>query len=1081
VARTTPRVSNGVLVDPVGAPGRTVGVGSEAWRRWLDDARTTTFRFVHHAGSFTARKEQRQRGSSYWYAYRTRGGRLHKSYLGRPEDLTLPRLMEVAARLAGGPPEPIDEPAATRGDESLPRPPTPALGTELPPDTGPPPDALLTTKLYMPPARPNWVRRPRLTDRLSAGLRGPLTLIVAPAGFGKTTLLGDWRAASPEGGHDNAARWPLAWLALDAGDNDLARFLRYVIAALRPLHAGLGASVLASLRSPQPPPVEILLTPLLNDLMTLPSDVILVLDDYHVVEAPAIHQAVAFLLDHLPPRVHLVLATRANPPLPLARLRARGGLTELRAADLRFTADEAAAFLTSAMGAPLSADDVAMLGARTEGWIAGLQLAALALQGRDPAHLADAIAALTGAHRYILDYLADEVFDQQPEEVRRFLLRTSVLDHLSGPLCDALAGDGGHTLTMDGGHTLTMDEGQVMLERLEAANLFLVPLDDTRTWYRYHHLFGDFLRKRLRREQPALTPDLHRQACRWYEGQGLLAEAADHALAAHDHALAARLVERVSPTLLYQRGELATLRHWLERLPRDATRTHPRLSLDLAWASLLGGHVDAVAPRLQDAEQALDTSDTPDTPDTLGIAAPPSAKPAESGSNAGNRALRGEIAAIRTELARLQGKSAAAIDLARQALADLPLDERRVRGATTAFLGSAYLSHGDAAAASLAYGEAVALSQTPATITLALFASGRLVLAQALHGQPHQAAATYRRTLDLAASHGMAAPPAIGAAQVGMGEALREWNDLDGADDLLRRGITHCRGANGMAQMALEGSLTLARVLQSRGNPEDALAVLEQARAHAHDHHVAQSAERLAVARARLWLTATPGDVATARRWADARAAAWQTDVDEPPDYVGLLERLTLARLREAQGRHAEAAALLRTLLGRTEAGGLTGCVIEILALQARLALEQDHLAQAMIALIRALTLAEPEGYVRVFVDEGAPMVTLLRYARARGVAPDYVDVLLAACGSGPWAQTTSPAASVARALIEPLSVRELEVLRLLAAGLSTPEIAAQLFITAGTTRIHLKHIYRKLDAHSRLQAVERARGLNLL
>jgi len=1055
VARTTPRVSNGVLVDPVGAPGRTIGVVSEAWRRWLDDARTTTFRFVHHVGSFTARKEQRQRGTSYWYAYRTRGGRLHKSYLGRAEDLTLPRLAQVAARLAGGPPEPTREPAATRRDQYPRRQPAPALDMGLPPDTGLPPDALLTTKLYMPPVRPDRVRRPRLTDRLSAGLRGPLTLIVAPAGFGKTTLLGDWRAAPPEGAHDDAAWWPLAWLALDAGGNDLARFLRYVIAALQTLRAELGRAVLASLRSPQPPPVEVLLTPLLNDLATLPDDVILVLDDYHVVEDPAIHQAVAFLLDHLPPRVHLVLATRADPPLPLARLRARGQLTELRAADLRFTADEAAAFLTGAMGTPLSADDVSALEAGAEGWIAGLQLAALALRGRDPAHLPEAIAALTGTHRYIFDYLADEVFECQPEDVRRFLLYTSVLDRLSGALCDALAGERDHALPVG--------EGQAMLERLEAANLFLVPLDDSRTWYRYHHLFAGFLGERLRREQPDLAPELHRRACLWYEQQGLLAEAADHALAAHDYALAARLVERVSPTLLYQRGELATLRHWLERLPRDVTRTRPRLSLDLAWASLLGGQVDAVAPLLQDVEHALDAPDT---------AAPSAGRD----PHAAGRALRGEMAAIRAELARRRGESAAAIDLAHRALADLPADEQRVRGGTTVFLAGAYLSRGEAAAASRAYGEAVVLSRTPGTITLALFASGRLVQAQALQGQLHQAATTYRQTLDLAASYGIAEAPAIGVAQVGMAEARREWNDLDGADDLVRQGIARCTDANGLAQGALDGALTLARVLQARGDIEGALVALRQAEILGSDRHIAQSAEHIAVARARLWLTATPGDVAAARHWADAHAEAWQADADEPPDYLGLLERLTLARLRLAQGRHAEAAALLRMLLGRAEAGGLTGCMIEILALQARLLLEQDHLAQAMIALSSALALAEPEGYVRVFVDDGTPMVTLLRHARARGVAPEYVAALLTAGGEAAGASS-----SATLALGDPLSVRERELLRLLAARLSTPELAAQLFITPGTARIHLKHIYRKLDVHSRLQAVERARALNLL
>jgi LuxR family transcriptional regulator, maltose regulon positive regulatory protein len=366
------------------------------------------------------------------------------------------------------------------------------------------------------------------------------------------------------------------------------------------------------------------------------------------------------------------------------------------------------------------------------------------------------------------------------------------------------------------------------------------------------------------------------------------------------------------------------------------------------------------------------------------------------------------------------------------------------------------------------------LSQTPSTMTLALIASGRLVLTQALQGQLHQAAATYQQTLGLAATYGMSAMPWIGVAQVGMGEVLREWNDLEGAEDLVRQGIAHCTESGGLAEMALDGSLTLARVVQARGDTDGALAVLQQAEALGRDGHVAQYAERVALARARLWLTATQGDVAAALHWAGAREEVWRAD--ETPGYVDLLERLTLARLHLMQGRRDEAAALLQWLLGRAEAGGLTGCVLEILALQARIFLEQDHVAQAMIALTRALALAEPQGYVRVFVDEGPPMVALLRHAQARGVAPAYVAALLTACGSAP--QAPSPAAP---ALVEPLSARERELLRLLAAGLSTPEIAAQLFITAGTVRNHLKSIYGKLAVHSRLQAVERARTLDLL
>ncbi len=605
-----------------------------------------------------------------------------------------------------------------------------------------PPDDLLTTKLFVPLVRPDLVRRPRLDARLAAGLRGPLTVVVAPAGSGKTTLLADgWQNALEIGG---GVGWHIAWLALDTGDNDLARFLRYVVAAFQTLQSDLGRAALAQLRSPQLPPVEAILGPLLNDLVTLPYDVVLVLDDYHVVEDPAIHRAVAFLLDHLPPRLHLVVATRTEPPLPLARLRARGQLTELRADDLRFTADEAAAFLHRAVGETLSSDELVKLEERTEGWIAGLQLAALALRAHHSAQLADAIAALTGTHRYLLDYLSDEVFARQPDDVRRFLTLTSVLDRMSGPLGETLVG-------VDGTEPRPGD-GQAMLERLEAANLFLVPLDDTRTWYRYHHLFADFLRERLRRDSPDLVPALHRRAAAWYEQQGLVTDAVGHALAGQDHLLAARLIERVSPTLLWQRGELTTLLRWLESLPRDVVASRPRLCLDLTWALLLSGRVDAVEPRLRAVECTLDAQAHPT-----------------------DRALRGEISALRAELARLRGDSPAAIALARAALADLSPRDRRVRAGTTSFLGSAYLTSGNAVAACETYAEAAALSRTPETITVSLLASGRLILAQARAGRLHRAAATYQETLELATQHGLAETTAFGAAQVGVAEVRREW------------------------------------------------------------------------------------------------------------------------------------------------------------------------------------------------------------------------------------------------------------------------------------------------------------------
>lgn len=791
-----------------------------------------------------------------------------------------------------------------------------------------------------------------------------------------------------------------------------------------------------------------MMTLLLNDLMALTDDVYLLLDDYHVIESTKIHHAMTLLIEHLPLRVHLVIATRTEPPLPLSRYRARGMLVELRLADLRFTTDEAAGFLNRTTALSLSLGDVAVLESCTEGWIAGLQLAGLWLEGRGPAFLTDIRAAVMGARRHIFDYLADEVFSRQSDEVRSFLLTTSVLDRLSGGLCDALADEPGQDKASH--------DGKAMLERLDDANLFLVPLDDTSTWYRYHHLFLDFLRERLHREQPRLVPELHRRACRWYEQHGPVEDAASHALAAGDSAHATHLVEQAIPTMIWQRGEVATLRRWLEQLARDVARLRPRLCLDLAWVALWSGQPDDVEPRLQDSEEGLRSA----SPDAL------------FGTGTTIRAMHGEIAAIRAELARQQGDLVATINLARRALADLPSDDRRVRAVTTGLLAGAYFWSGDAAGASAAYRDALALSQTSSTIVLGLIAGGRLVLTQAAQGLLRQGAASYKRTRELAAAFGMSATPWIGVAQVGMAEIAREWNDLATAEDLARQGTAHCKQTGGLAEMALDGYLTLARIVQARGDLVGALGILEDAERYARDNHIAQFVERVGGARAWLWLTAGQGDVASAERWASSRAAAWRAETN--PGYVSLLERLVLARLHIVQRRYDDAAVLLRWLLRRAEAGSLLGCVIEILLLQARIFHEQDNTAQAMLTLTRALTLAEAEGHVRRFVDEGTAMVALLRHARARGVMPDRVSALLAACGDSAMGPATPE-------LVEHLSIREQELLRLLAAGLSTPEIAAALVITTGTVRNHLKNIYGKLNVHSRLQAVERARAFRLL
>src|SRR5829696_8366017 len=594
MARRIPHVAGGVLHDqePPGAP--EIAVDSPVWTAWLEDRATHSFSFEGPSGTFTARKERRSGSNKeYWSAYRKRGGKLRKVYLGKAEKLTLARLDEAATRLSGhGEKATASQPAHTtagdsdstgRADAVATEDPTPApdnRGRERPHQrmSG---DPLLLTKLSVPSARPSLVPRLRLRERLEEGLGRKLTLLSAPAGFGKTTLLSKWIGGLPDEGR------PVAWLSLDPGDNDPGRFWRYFVTAVDQLQPGSGETALALLGSPQAPPSETILTTLLNELGDLPTDAVLVLDDYHLIESQAIHDALAFLIEHLPPRMHLLIATRADPPLPLSKVRARGELNELRASDLRFTSEEAATFLKGVMGLQLSAEDIAELERRTEGWVAGLQMAALAM--RDRADVSSFIAAFTGSNRHVVDYLAEEVLGRQPEELQTFLLETSILNRMCGPLCSAVTG-----------HT----EGQTALERLEHANLFVIPLDDKRQWYRYHHLFADVLRQRLHQEYPDLLPELHKRASGWFEEEGLVSEAIHHALAAQDWKRAVRLIETSGMAVVLSR-QVQTMLGWIDGLPEELVRERPVLCTIHAIALVFLNHSDAAEVRLQDAERNL--------------------------------------------------------------------------------------------------------------------------------------------------------------------------------------------------------------------------------------------------------------------------------------------------------------------------------------------------------------------------------------------------------------------------------------------------------------------------------------------
>ena len=1023
MAKMTPMVRGDRLVyqDQQNEREHVLVVGTPAWYNWLTTA--TIFAFSGDSGTFTARKERagNKRGGWYWKAYRTQHSKRSSLYLGKSESLTLERLHAVAQALAQVP----NTDATGENNPNI---------TSLPKERVVPLSAtptsnlpLLATKFHMPRPRTPLVDRPHLIERLQQALEHPLTLVAAPAGFGKTTLLSAWLERAP---------LPAAWVSLDPADNDLTRFWSYTLTALDNAFPGSGATALSLLQSPQPSSMEGILTTVINSLTALPREMVLIWDDYHLITASAIHTSVAFLLEHLPPRLHLVIAARADPPLPLARLRTRGLLIELRSADLRFLSEEAAAFLTRLSGLTLSAQEINALETRTEGWIAGLQLAALSLHDRTD--IPGFIKAFTGSNRYVVDYLVEEVLVHQSEPVQAFLLQTAILERMTGSLCEAVTGNA---------------EGQVMLEQLEQTNLFLVPLDDERRWFRYHHLFADMLQQRLQKRMPDLVPDLHRRASAWYEQHGLQAEAVEHALSAFDFERAARLVKQVAGALLWKSGELSTLLGWLEVLPEQVKHTHPRLLLDHAWALLWSGQVTTLELHLQVAERALAES--------IGSQSPV--------PHIARQTMQGELAAIRAELARQRGDVSGAIELAQQALAYLPEDAQWLRGIASGLLGGAYRLRGDVVAASRAYKETIRASQASDNVPVALIAMGQLAQLQTMQGQLHQAAETYQEALNLAARWGVTTSPALGVALVSMGEVLREWNDLDQAERLLLQGIGYCQQRGGLAESALDGCLSLARVFQARGEMDGALHMVQQAEQMGGDYHYAA---RVTAFQAKLWLA--QGNVQAATGW----AARLQHDlnVDSELAYEHLDGYIVLARLAIVRGSLTEALGLLERLLQLAEPAGLTGKVIEVLVLQALSFQAQGNPPQAMMALSRAFELAEPQGYIRIFVDEGEPMLALLHHAASRGVAPDYLDKVLAAFGT--TAQVSSPLPAV---LIDPLSEREREILRLIAAGLSTDEIAEELVIVVGTVRNHIKHIYSKLDTHSRLQAVERARTLNLL
>jgi LuxR family transcriptional regulator, maltose regulon positive regulatory protein len=906
---------------------------------------------------------------------------------------------------------------------------------------------VLATKLYIPPPRAKIVPRPHLVDRLNEGLHRKLTILTAPAGFGKTTVLSEWIPKSPR---------CVTWLSLDEEDKDSTRFWSYFIYSLQGLHPDFGNAALALLQSPQTPSITSILTTLINDIATFPDSFATVLDDYHVIDAKPVDDGLTFLLKHLPPQMHLVIASREDPNLPIARLRARDQLTELRATDLRFTPAESAEFLNQVMGLNLSTEDIAALETRTEGWITGLQLAALSMQGRSDT--AGFIQAFTGSHRFVLDYLAGEVLERQPELVRNFLLRTAILDRLSGSLCDAVTEQEG---------------GRRMLEALEHGNLFLIPLDNQNHWFRYHHLFADVLRAHLMEEQPDLIPILHRRAGEWFEQNGLLPDAIYHALAAQDFEWAAGLVEMAWPAMDRSRQPAKWL-GWAKQLPDELVRARPVLNVGYAWALLDQGKLEAGEARLKDAERWLDK--------TAGEKVQSKATPIEMVviDKREFQFLPATTASARAYLALALGDVPATMKHAQRALDRLPEGDHLRRGTPASLLALASWTCGDLEAAERSLADAMTSFQQAGNILFAITGAFHLADIRATLGRLHQAFDTYQQSLQLAKGQGKSVLWGTADLHTGLSDLLREQNDLEAAAEHLLRSEELGEQA-ALPRWRFRWCLVRARVQESLGDLDRALVLLNEAERH-YVRGPVPDVRPITALKTRVWIR--QGKLNEAKGWVREQGLSPDDDLS----YLREFEYITLARVLIAQYRNEgadssvhDAMGLLERLLKSAEEGSRIGSIIEILVLQALACEAQGNTQSALKSLERALTLAEPEGYVRIFVDEGIPIAKLLSEIASRGTMTDYTDKLLAIITKEMQERANKSNLPTVQPLIEPLSQREVEVLRLVVQGFSNREISERLFLALPTVKGYNRTIFNKLQVHRRTEAVARARELDLL
>lgn len=888
---------------------------------------------------------------------------------------------------------------------------------------------LLSTKLRIPPVRTKAIPRAALIRHLEDSVARKLTCISAPAGFGKTHLVAQWLEQHPH---------PAAWLTLSTADNDPTRFFTYMVAAVQQLNPHIGMTVANLARDAELLDCEALAMELINDIASTLDEGVLVLDDYHLISSPQLHHVVDFMVEYQPPQLHLVLLSRVDPPLRLGRLRVQHQLTELRSDDLRFTRDEIEAFCSNTLPARLNSEHISMLEMRTEGWPAGVQLACLALLETDD--VATFFEGFNGRHRYVVDYLAEEVLSRQPEEVQDFLCRTAVLDYLTDSLCNAVTGS---------------EHGQEMLDRLAHAGLFLVPLDDHQRWFRYHSLFADFLRSRA---EPELREAAHRRAARWYERHGHTSEALQHALAVGDTGTATELIEQNAIALL-NCGELSTLIDCIDALPDQTPCSHPWLHVARAWALALTGHFNDAHAHLAASERALEVASQQTTAN-----------------------LAGHISAIRAYTALNLGDFGQAIACAQNALASLPHDSFRIRSFVSWVLGGAHRWTGDMQHAREALQSALSLAYSSDNYHIMVASASELGDVHATGGKLTAAADAYCKLLRSIENYGGVGAKRIlftGYARTRLGAIHLERNQLDEARQHIQAGVQLCK-QRGQVDTLIYAQLHMAQLLLAEGNVDGAEEALDNIEKSATD--------------ASLWftslITACRSDLYLRRGKLDAAARLWTTGssvslFDEAElhfEYIPVY--LSHVRALLAQGLVDVATEALQRILSLSEGRETDAYTVKTLIMLAAAEQQAGHLEEALRSVERALELAWPEHFVRAFVEEGPTMLQLLTAVQANassflsGYIAELIQTLTAEIAQSPRADLVS---QCAQTVIDPLTERELEVIKLIAAGLSNQEVAEQLSITVGTTKWHTVNIYTKLDVRNRVQAVSKAESLNLL